>query len=114
MGPFASAPKLSEENREKLEAGKPILFQGGIKIVKNKQTGQTGHGLSLASILELSVAIWAIREGIIPGTFGLKELDLLAGKVRMIPTATKADLRVAMSNSSGFGGSNVSLIVSKP
>jgi 3-oxoacyl-[acyl-carrier-protein] synthase-1 len=89
------------------------LFPEGTPSVSSTK-GQTGHGLSLASILELSIAIWAIREGIIPGTFGLKDLDLLAGKVKMIRTPTKADVRVAMSNSSGFGGSNVCLVVSKP
>lgn len=36
MGGRGSQPKLSEEEKQKLESGKPILLPGGIKIVKNK------------------------------------------------------------------------------
>jgi hypothetical protein len=39
MGSGPHSAKFSEEELKKLETGKPILFPGGIKIVKNKQTG---------------------------------------------------------------------------
>ena len=39
MGVGGSQPKLSEEQKKKLESGKPILLPGGIKIHKNKETG---------------------------------------------------------------------------
>jgi len=39
MGLGGSQPKLSEDQKKKLEAGKPILLPGGIKIHKNKETG---------------------------------------------------------------------------
>lgn len=39
MGLGGSQPKLTEEEKRKLESGKPILLPGGIKIVKNKETG---------------------------------------------------------------------------
>lgn len=39
MGLGGSQPKLTEDEKRKLEAGKPILLPGGIKIVKNKETG---------------------------------------------------------------------------
>jgi hypothetical protein len=40
MGTGGSQPKLSEEEKKKLDAGKPILLPGGIKIVKNPITGK--------------------------------------------------------------------------
>jgi 3-oxoacyl-[acyl-carrier-protein] synthase-1 len=75
--------------------------------------GLTGHGLSLASILELSIAVWAVRNDIAPGNFGLQTIDPLAGKTKLVKTPTAQPIRVAMSNSSGFGGANVALVISK-
>jgi len=90
-----------------------VLFPQGSPVVSSTK-GQTGHGLSLASILELGIAVWALQNDIIPANVGLKELDPLVGKVTIAKRPTQKNLRVAMSNSSGFGGSNVSIIVSKP
>lgn len=39
MGIGGSHHKFTKDQLEKLETGKPILLPGGIKIVKNKQTG---------------------------------------------------------------------------
>jgi hypothetical protein len=39
MGTVYNRPQLSEEQKRKLEAGKPVLFPGGIKITKNSKTG---------------------------------------------------------------------------
>lgn len=39
MGIGGSSPKFNEEQMKKLDSGKPILLPGGIKIIKNKQTG---------------------------------------------------------------------------
>lgn len=39
MGLGGSQPKLTEDQQKKLDSGKPILLPGGIKILKNKDTG---------------------------------------------------------------------------
>lgn len=39
MGSGGSQPKFSQEELKKLDTGKPILLPGGIKIVKNKNSG---------------------------------------------------------------------------
>lgn len=39
MGSGGSQPKFSQEDLKKLDNGKPILLAGGIKIVKNKDSG---------------------------------------------------------------------------
>ena len=71
-----------------------------------------GHMLGATGPTELALCIKAIHEGIIPHTLNCDdpeypELDLVRGEPR------QADVRVAMSNSFGFGGHNVALIVSK-
>ena len=39
MGGGNSKPNLTEDQKQKLETGKPILLPGGIKISKNNLTG---------------------------------------------------------------------------
>lgn len=39
MGNGSSKLHLTKEQQNKLDSGKPVLFEGGIKIIKNKDTG---------------------------------------------------------------------------
>jgi 3-oxoacyl-[acyl-carrier-protein] synthase I len=74
--------------------------------------GQTGHGLSLASALEAALTLMILEEGFIPAIAGLKSLDPIAQGVRIVDSPTRVPIKLAMSNSSGFGGANVALILS--
>ncbi|MBI3524383.1 MAG: beta-ketoacyl-[acyl-carrier-protein] synthase family protein [Betaproteobacteria bacterium] len=73
-----------------------------------------GHLLGAAGALELVLTIRALERGVLPPTAHLEQADaecdlnFLADGARSVPT-----LRAAMSNSFGFGGSNVSLVVEK-
>ena len=73
-----------------------------------------GHLLGAAGALELALTIRALERGILPPTAHLDQadaecdLDYLADGPRTAPA-----LRAAMSNSFGFGGSNVSLVIEK-
>lgn len=89
-----------------------VLYPEGSPWVSSTK-GQTGHGLSLASILELGIAVWAVQNDCLPASLGLKTPDPLLGKVKLVKSATAQKIQAAMSNSSGFGGSNVSLVVKK-
>ena len=71
--------------------------------------GWTGHTLGAAGIVEAVVAFIAMQTGLAPGTLNAEELDPDCGpQVRLDNEA--ADLRVVLSNSFGFGGSNCSLL----
>ena len=71
--------------------------------------GWTGHTLGAAGIVEAVVAFIAMQTGLAPGTLNAEELDPDCGpQVRLENEA--ADLRVVLSNSFGFGGSNCSLL----
>lgn len=73
----------------------------------------TGHLLGAAGGVEAIACSLALRDGLIPPTIGLTDpdpecdLDYTPGKAR------KADLKVAVSNSLGFGGQNASLLFRK-
>ena len=71
--------------------------------------GWTGHALGAAGILEAVICFSALQTGLVPGTLNTAQLDPACGpQVRVANDV--ADVRVAMSNSFGFGGSNCSLV----
>jgi len=69
----------------------------------------TGHGLSLASALEAAIVSLSMKEGITPGSAHIQELDPEFEGVDIIRETLPEGPKVALSNSSGFGGANVSL-----
>ena len=70
----------------------------------------TGHGLSLAGALESGICCLALREGFMPASAKIQQLDPACEGVTIITTRVDEAPRVAMSNSCGFGGANVALI----
>ncbi len=72
--------------------------------------GLTGHLLGAAGAIETLVAVAAIRDGIVPGNFGLEQPDP-ALALAASPCTTAARVRAVVSNSFGFGGNNASLVV---
>ena len=70
----------------------------------------TGHGLSLSSIMEAAFCCLALREGFLPGSANVDDIDPAIGKLNLLRESTETKVSKIMSNSSGFGGANVSLV----
>ena len=70
--------------------------------------GWTGHTLGAAGILEAVICLIALQHGFVPGTLNCEQLDPLCGPQLALGNES-ADVRVALSNSFGFGGSNCTL-----
>ncbi|HQZ62816.1 MAG TPA: beta-ketoacyl-ACP synthase [Dokdonella sp.] len=70
--------------------------------------GWTGHTLGAAGILESVVCLLAMEHGLIPGTLNCEDPDPVCGPQIALRNET-ADVRIALSNSFGFGGSNCTL-----
>jgi 3-oxoacyl-[acyl-carrier-protein] synthase II len=66
----------------------------------------TGHLLTAAAALEALACLAAIRRGAIPPTINLDHPDPECDLCHVAHTAREAKVRVAASNSFGFGGSN--------
>lgn len=73
----------------------------------------TGHGLSLASILEAGLTLLAMDNDFTPGSAHIEELEPEAEGLNILRETKPTAPQIAMSNSSGFGGANVSLIFKK-
>ena len=73
----------------------------------------TGHGLSFGSILEASLCIISINEGFTPGSAHIETTDPVTNGLNIIRETRETAPKIVMSNSSGFGGSNVTLVFKK-
>jgi 3-oxoacyl-[acyl-carrier-protein] synthase-1 len=74
--------------------------------------GFTGHTLGAAGVVEAAFSLLALETGLMPGTVNSEKLDPACGpQIRLQPA--RGDVRVALSNSFGFGGTNCVLVFAR-
>ncbi|MCL4477478.1 MAG: beta-ketoacyl-[acyl-carrier-protein] synthase family protein [Deltaproteobacteria bacterium] len=72
--------------------------------------GMTGHSLGAAGAVEFAICSLSVSEGIIPGNIGCMNLDSSLGILPVLKPESRP-VKIAMSNSFGFGGNNASVII---
>jgi 3-oxoacyl-[acyl-carrier-protein] synthase II len=83
--------------------------KNGLMVSSTKS--MTGHLLGAAGGLEAAIAVLSIDDGLVPPTINLDNPDERAAGFDLVPhTARQKSVRVALSNSFGFGGTNVALV----
>lgn len=85
------------------------LFQAPGPLVSSTK-GFTGHTLGAAGAMEAVFCVMALGAGFAPPTAGLVEPDPAIPLRHVPPGGVATSLRVALSNSFGFGGNNASLV----
>jgi len=92
---------------------KAVFKEHSYQLAVSSTKSMTGHLLGGAGGVESVFSVLTIRDGLIPPTINLDhpdpqcDLDYVPGQAR------RADVRVAMTNSFGFGGTNAVLIFKK-
>ena len=81
----------------------------GVEVPVASTKGYTGHLLGAAGATEAAFAVIAIERGFLPGSLGSEPLDPRI-RLRVNPARTETRVRIALSNSLAFGGSNASVI----
>lgn len=91
------------------------LFGEDIKTVSMSSTKSAiGHLLGAAGAVEAVFTIKAIEDQICPPTLNLENPDDEVADMDLVPLkAKKKEIKAAMSNSFGFGGTNSSLVFKK-
>jgi 3-oxoacyl-[acyl-carrier-protein] synthase II len=103
-----TSTKLNDESETK--AIKAVFGQHAYKLAVSSTKSMTGHLLGGAGGVEAIFTALSIKHGIIPPTINYEtpdpecDLDYVPNEARKVP------VKVAMSNSFGFGGTNASLV----
>lgn len=87
-------------------AFKLALGEEAYKAHISSTKGATGHLLGAAGAIEAAAAVLSLKNGIVPPTINLDEVDPECDLDYTPNTPVKADLTMAISDSLGFGGHN--------
>jgi 3-oxoacyl-[acyl-carrier-protein] synthase II len=98
-----------------IELGAVERFLGdhATKVAMSSTKSSIGHLLGAAGSVEAIFCLLAMRDSILPPTINLDNPDVTTA-INLVPNvAQKREVKVALSNSFGFGGTNAALILAK-
>lgn len=90
---------------------KRVFQASGISPPASSTKGITGHSLSMAGAMEAAICTLCLKEGILPGNAHLQSVDPECAFLNLPRQSRQLPLNRLISNSSGFGGSNVCLVM---
>jgi 3-oxoacyl-[acyl-carrier-protein] synthase II len=97
-----------------LGAVERFLGNAAAKASMSSTKSAIGHLLGAAGAVEAIFCLLAMRDQIVPPTINLDNPEF-DPKIDLVPNvARKREVNVAMSNSFGFGGTNATLILTRP
>jgi len=113
---YISAHGTATQQNDEIEtkAVKAVFGEYAYKVPISSVKGMIGHLIAAAGATELITCVLAIRDQILPPTvnYNVKDpncdLDYVPNQPR------KAEVKIVMSNSFGFGGQNNTLIITGP
>jgi len=95
------------------KAIKLALKENSKKVMVSSTKSMTGHCLGAAGAVEITACALAIKNKIVPPTINLDNPDPECDLDYVPHFARKHDVKVALSNSMGFGGHNVAITLKK-
>ena len=113
LNPHATSTPVGDESE--MKAVSKFFGEHKGKMVISATKSATGHLLGGAGAIEAIICIKAIHEGLIPATINTQEIDpvLPEGLNILKNTSRKQNIKVALSNTFGFGGHNASAVFVK-
>ena len=111
---YVNAHGTSTPLGDLIEAGavRRLLGDAVGSISMSSTKSATGHLLGAAGAIEAIYSIKAVQTGEVPPTLNLEDPEEAVADFDLVPLKSrKREVRNAMSNSFGFGGTNASLII---
>jgi len=96
-----------------VSAIKNVFGPHAYELIAGSTKSMTGHLLGAAGGLEFAISVLAINRGVIPPTINQDDPDPACDLNCAPNRAVERTVEIALSNSFGFGGHNVSLLVGK-
>ena len=93
---------------------KRVFGDYAYKVPASSTKSMTGHLLGAAGGIEVIICLMAMRDGVIPPTINYEFPDPDCNLDYVPNHSRPAAMKIAMSNSFGFGGHNATLILKKP
>ena len=90
-----------------------VFGEMGIRPGISSTKALTGHGLSLAGAMETGFCALLMREGFMPGSAHITNLDPACEGLNILRTTAAQAPKIVLKNSSGFGGANVALLMKR-
>ncbi|MEX2380804.1 MAG: beta-ketoacyl-[acyl-carrier-protein] synthase family protein [Opitutales bacterium] len=106
----AHAPSTLIGDLSEIRAFHTVFSKKGAFPAISSTKALTGHGLSLASVLEAGICCLAMKASLVPGSAHIESLDPACGELNILRETRRETPGLILSNSSGFGGANVSLV----
>lgn len=95
-----------------IKAIRRIFRTGRVPYVSSTKA-LTGHGICLAGAMEAAFTALALHERFLPVSAKINQLDRACAGVPVVTQPVDAAPTLALSNSSGFGGANVSIALGR-
>ncbi|UFJ61010.1 beta-ketoacyl-ACP synthase II [Brevibacillus sedimenti] len=95
------------------QAIKSVFGDHAYKLAVSSTKSMTGHMLGATGGVEAIASALALRDQILPPTINLENPDPQCDLDYVPNQARKADVKVAMSNSFGFGGHNATIVLKR-
>jgi len=92
---------------------KSVFGEHAKKLMVSSSKSMTGHLLGAAGGIEAAFSVLAVHNGVVPPTINIDNQDPECDLDYVPNEARDADIKVAVSNSFGFGGTNATVIVRK-
>jgi 3-oxoacyl-[acyl-carrier-protein] synthase II len=107
----AHGTSTAVNDRVETRAVKEVFGQQAYRIPMSSTKSMMGHLIASAGATELIICLLAIRDNVLPPTINYEEPDPYCDLDYIPNVAREARCDTALTNSFGFGGQNISLIV---
>jgi 3-oxoacyl-[acyl-carrier-protein] synthase II len=112
---YCNAHGTSTQVNDRVEtlAIKKVFGDHAFRMLTSSSKSMLGHLIAAAGAVELITCVLAIREGVLPPTINYETPDPECDLDYIPNQAREKRVNHVLSNSFGFGGQNISLIVSR-